>query len=292
MLKFLKNFAKGLGNRIQSLFSKGIDETTLQEFERLLYESDLGASLSAELVEDLRKTPQLQPNQILDLIRSKLLALLGGPCEEPRLGHPHVILLVGVNGSGKTTTVAKLATYHQKKGRKVLIGACDTFRAAASEQLERWAHSCNVDLVKSRMNSDPSAVAFDALAAAKARNCDIAIIDTAGRLQTKTELMEELAKIRRTCQKQIPDAPHETLLVIDATIGQNAIDQAVLFHKFSPLTGIILTKMDGSAKGGIAVALKKQISVPIRWIGTGEQRTDLEIFNSVSFVDALLGSKK
>ncbi|MBU6446836.1 MAG: signal recognition particle-docking protein FtsY, partial [Verrucomicrobia bacterium] len=163
----------------------------------------------------------------------------------------------------------------------------DTFRAAAIEQLETWAKRLGVDFVKSQPNSDPSGVAFDALAAAKARGIDVVLIDTAGRLQTKTELMHELAKVRRICQKQIPDAPHETLLVVDATIGQNAIDQAKTFHQFTPLTGIILTKLDGTAKGGIAIANQKQLTIPIQWIGTGEGAEDLERFDPNSYVNAL-----
>ena len=192
-------------------------------------------------------------------------------------------------GSGKTTSLAKLATHYRNQGKTVLIAAGDTFRAAAVEQLETWARKGDIPLVKSQPNSDPSAVAFDAIAAAKARNLDLVLIDTAGRLQTKTDLMQELAKIRRVCQKQIPDAPHETLLVIDATIGQNALDQAKTFHQFTPITGIVLTKLDSSAKGGIALAIQKELKIPILWVGVGESETDLAPFDADSYLNALLG---
>ncbi len=298
MFKFLKKIASPftrigsrLGQKIRSLFSAKIDESSYEELERLFYEADLGASLSAELVEKvrslLRKDPGMQSEQILQEIRSEILSYFIPP-SPLALSHPHVILIVGVNGSGKTTSVAKLASHFRKEGKKVLIAACDTFRAASVEQLERWAKAIGADLIKSQPNSDPSAVAFDALAAAKAREIDIVLIDTAGRLQTKTELMHELAKIRRICDKQIPGSPHETLLVLDATIGQNALDQAQAFHGFTPLTGIALTKLDGSAKGGIAVAIQKQLHIPILWVGVGEAAEDLQPFDAPTFIDALL----
>lgn len=300
MFKFLKKIATPLtklslhlGQHIRTLFSKKIDESSYAELEQLFYESDLGASLSSELVElvksHLRKSPELGTEAILQIIRQELLSLLG-PAQETSLptARPHVILIVGVNGSGKTTSLAKLAARFQANHLRTLIAAGDTFRAASVEQLERWARATGADLIKSQSNSDPSAVAFDALTAAKARDVDIVLIDTAGRLQTKQELMHELAKMRRICQKQIPDAPHETLLVLDATVGQNAIDQARAFHRFTPLTGIILTKLDGSAKGGIAIVIQKELKIPIRWIGLGESAADLQPFDPVSFVDALL----
>ena len=300
MFQFLKKIASPfakmgsqLGLRIRTLFSKKIDESSYEELERLFYEADLGAALSAHLVEKvkalLKKSPEMTTDQILSEIRTHLLAILG-PSPQPVAiaSHPHVILIVGVNGSGKTTSLAKLAAHYQKQKLKTLIAAGDTFRAASVEQLERWANTIGAELIKSQPNSDPSAVAFDALAAAKARGIDIVLIDTAGRLQTKTELMHELAKIRRICQKQIPDAPHETLLVLDATVGQNAIDQAAIFHSFTPLTGAILTKLDGSAKGGIAIALQQQLHIPVRWVGVGEDAADLQPFDPSAFVNALL----
>lgn len=297
MFNFLKKIASPLakigsrlGGKLRALFSKPIDESSYEELERLFYEADLGVQLAARLVEILRanlsKSPHLSPENLLEIIRQELLSILGPAPQPIPLASPHVILMVGVNGSGKTTSLAKLSSHYAD--RKVLIAAADTFRAASVEQLERWARQTHAEIVKSLPNSDPSAVAFDALSAARARKADLVLIDTAGRLQTKTELMDELAKIRRICQKQVPGSPHETLLVIDATIGQNALDQAIAFHRCTPLTGIILTKLDGSAKGGIAIAIQQQLKIPIRWIGTGEGASDLEPFDPNAFVKALL----
>lgn len=293
--KILSPFSKiksFLSQKIHALFAKGIDEASLEQLEQLFYEADLGAQTAADLVDKVRlfskKKNEPSSEEILQFVKQELLACFP-PLQEPTLKHPHVLLLIGVNGSGKTTSLAKLATHYQEKGKKVLIAAADTFRAAAVEQLETWAKRVGVDLIKSQANSDPSGVVYDALSAAKARNVDVVLVDTAGRLQTKTDLMQELAKIQRVCQKQIPDAPHETLLVLDATVGQNAIDQAQTFHRFTPITGIILSKLDGSAKGGIAVAIQKQLHIPIRWIGTGEGAEDFAPFEPEAYVDALLG---
>lgn len=201
---------------------------------------------------------------------------------------PTCLLVVGINGSGKTTSVAKLAKYYKNKGKKVLLVAADTFRAAATTQLDTWADRVGVDIVKGQMGSDPAAVVFDAMNAAISRGSEIIIIDTAGRLHVKTDLMNELQKIRRICAKIIPDAPHETLLVLDATIGQNAIDQAKTFNKFTPLTGIVLTKLDGTTKGGSGVAIQKECGIPIKFLGLGESFDDLQPFEAQSFADALL----
>lgn len=279
-----------LGSKLRALFSRPLDDAALEKLEQLLYEADLGPTMAAELVEKLRhhirKSPS--PDTFLPFLKEELLKLFG-PKPPVSFKSPHVILMVGVNGSGKTTTLAKLASLYQKEGRSVLIAAGDTFRAAAVEQLETWAKRLNVPLIKSQSHSDPSAVAFDALAAVKARHLDLLLIDTAGRLQTKMDLMQELAKVRRVLQKQIPEAPHETLLVLDASVGQNALDQARTFHQFAPITGIVLTKLDGSAKGGIAVAIQKELKIPIRWIGIGEGEKDLLPFDPESYLDALLG---
>lgn len=293
MFGFFKKILSPFASKIRALFSKAPDESAFEHLEQIFYEADLGAATAAELVDKIRslyrKNPKINTDQILAFVKQELLQ--GLLPYRPVYNAPHVILLVGVNGSGKTTTLAKLASHYARQGKKVLVAAGDTFRAAAVEQLETWAKRVGVELVKSQPNSDPSGVAFDALAAAKARGIDIVLIDTAGRLQTKTDLMHELAKVRRVCQKQIPTAPHETLLVVDATIGQNAIDQAQTFNQFTPITGIVLSKLDGSAKGGIAIAIQKQLNIPIQWVGTGEGAEDLEAFEPESYVDALLGNK-
>ncbi len=283
-----------LGQKIRALFSSGVNEKALDELEKLLYEADLGATTAAELVDQIRqlcrKKGDLTSEEILAHVRKQLLELMGPSKERTSTTTPHVILIVGVNGGGKTTSLAKLASYYRNAGKKVLIAAGDTFRAAAVEQLDAWAKKIGVDLIKAQAKSDPSAVAFDALEAAKARGTEIVLIDTAGRLQTKTDLMAELAKLKRVCHKQIPDAPHETLLVLDATIGQNALDQARTFHQFTPITGIILTKLDGTAKGGIAVAIHSQLQIPVLWVGTGESAEDLAPFDAEGFINALLST--
>lgn len=293
MFSFFRKIKSYLSQKIKDLFSKGYDETAFEGLEQLFYEADLGAETAAALVDQVRafvrKCPDAKTDELLAFVKQELLKILRAPTPVP-LSSPHVILLVGVNGSGKTTTLAKLASFYQKQGKKVLVAAGDTFRAAAVEQLDTWAKRCGVDLVKSKPQSDPSGVVFDALAAALARKTEIVLIDTAGRLQTKTDLMHELAKVRRVCQKQIPDAPHETLLVLDATIGQNALDQVKTFHEFTPITGIVLTKLDGSAKGGIAVAIQKQLNIPIRWVGLGEGAEDLAPFDPKAYVEALLNT--
>ena len=278
-----------------------MDENAFNELEKIFYEADLGAAVAANLVEKIRqfsrKNREAGSEEILALVRKELLLMFTAPNASAPVSAqsstriPHVVLIVGVNGSGKTTSLAKLASHYQSEGKKVLIAAGDTFRAAAIEQLETWAKRIDVDIIKAQPKSDPSAVAFDAIQAAIARKTDIVLIDTAGRLQTKTDLMQELAKVRRVCQKQIPEAPHETLLVLDATVGQNALDQARTFHQFAPITGIILTKLDGSAKGGIVLAITQQLRIPILWVGTGEGESDLAPFHAEDFVAALLAEK-
>lgn len=293
MLNFIKKifspFSKiksQLGAKIRSLFSKGVDESTIENLEQIFFEADLGAKVSTELAEKIRKQKP-DPDAIIPFIKEELHKIFP-PIQPVNLDSPHVILIVGVNGSGKTTSIAKLARYYQKQGKKVLIGAGDTFRAAAVDQLETWAKKIGVDIVKSQSNADPAAVAFDALSAGLARKAEIVLIDTAGRLQNKTDLMHELSKIRRVCQKQIANSPNETLLVIDGTVGQNALDQARTFHEFTPITGIILTKLDGSAKGGIAVSIQKELNIPIRWVGIGEAEEDFIPFDVNAYLDALL----
>jgi fused signal recognition particle receptor len=285
-----------LGNKIKSLFQGPINEEKLEQLEQLLYEADFGVQTSIELTNKIRalhKThPSLTTADYLAALRIEIITLLNKtpthltPLNKTDL--PQVILIVGVNGNGKTTSVAKLAHLFQQNGYKVLIGAADTFRAAAMEQLETWAHRLQVDIVKGNPKSDPAAIAFDAIQAGQARQCDIVIIDTAGRLHTKTPLMQELEKIRRSCKKVSSNAPQETLLVLDATTGQNAIDQAKVFSKFTPITGLILTKLDGTAKGGIVVAIQRELGIPVKFIGTGETLDDLQPFDAESFTNNLL----
>ena len=213
--------------------------------------------------------------------------LAAPPRTHPTPGHPLVYLIVGINGSGKTTSIAKLAHLFKKEGKKVLLAAGDTFRAGAIDQLTLWAEHLNIEIVKASPGSDPSSVAFDGLTAAKSRGADVILIDTAGRLQNKTDLMQELEKIRRVCNKVIPGAPHEIILVIDATIGQNGVEQAKIFNQFTPLTGILMAKLDGTAKGGIILPIYRELGVPIRFVGVGEKVDDLMPFDAVEYVSGL-----
>jgi len=286
--KIRKAFSRtrsALGDKIRTLFRSPLSEATLEELEQILFEADLGSSLSLELVKEVRKS-----DNPIDALKTHAEMILAKP---PRVQGktptttPLVILIVGVNGSGKTTSCAKLARLYQEEGKKVLLAAGDTFRAAAIEQLQTWAERLKLDCIKGKPGSDPAAVIFDALTAAKARGHDIVIADTAGRLQSKSDLMNELAKVKRVIEKVIPEAPHEIFLVLDATTGQNALDQAKIFNEFTPLTGLILTKLDGSAKGGIILSIYHQMGIPIRFIGIGEKADDFVPFEPKSYVDAL-----
>ncbi len=288
---FLKT-RSALGQRIRALFGKPWSDETFAELEQTLYEADLGTEIAADftsyLKSSLRNKAGAPLEEIFTLLRTRAFDILKSPpLVTPLSGHPLVFLIVGINGSGKTTSIAKLAHLFSQQGKKVLLGAGDTFRAAAIDQLSLWAERLKIDIVKAKPGSDPSAVAFDALTAAKSRNVDVVLIDTAGRLQNKTDLMQELSKIKRTCDKVIPGAPHEVILVLDATIGQNALDQALVFHQFTPLTGILLAKLDGSAKGGIVLAIYKKCGIPIRWIGLGESVEDLLLFDPKAYVNDL-----
>lgn len=284
-----------LGTKIRHIFSSTIDEGVLEQLEQLLYESDLGVQASLEITNKIRsfhqENPTAGPEELIIEIRRQIIEALNlhppGLIEISKEEGPCVILIVGVNGNGKTTSVAKLAKRFHDQGKKVILAAGDTFRAAATEQLEIWAEKLNLDIIKGTPKSDPAAIAFDAVQAGKARGADVVIIDTAGRLHTKTHLMQELEKIRRTCKKINPHSPHETLLVLDATTGQNAIDQAKIFNKYTPITGIILTKLDGTAKGGIILGIQQSLGIPVKFIGLGESMEDLEPFNAESFVNAL-----
>jgi fused signal recognition particle receptor len=289
-----------LGTRIKMLFVNPWNEGTFDHLEQILYEADLGSTCALDFVEHikkfLKKNPESSTDKIIETLKEYSLDILNEApkvhAKQVAVGEPLVIFIVGVNGSGKTTSIAKLAHLYQEEGKKVLLAAGDTFRAAAIDQLAIWAERLKCDIVKSLPGSDPSAVVFDALSAAKARGFDVVIIDTAGRLQNKTDLMRELEKIKRVCTKIIPSAPHETILVLDATTGQNAVDQAATFHQFVPLSGIILSKLDGSAKGGIILSIYKQLGIPVRWIGVGEALDDLLPFDAQNYVSALFEMEK
>lgn len=290
--KVLSKTGSLIGSKLRSLFHGPIDETSLDRLEQILYEADLGVEYARELTDKVRKKlksdPSVTSDALIKEMQHEILSHLVMPQpKEIPTQVPHVILIVGVNGNGKTTSLAKLAHHYHQAGKKVIIGAADTFRAAATEQLENWANRLKVDLVKGSPKSDPASVVFDTVSAGLSRQADIILIDTAGRLHTKTPLMQELEKIKRSCKKVIPAAPHETLLVLDATTGQNAIDQARTFHQFTPISGLILTKLDGSAKGGAAIAIQRKLGIPIQFIGVGEGLEDLQPFDPEVFVNAL-----
>lgn len=282
MFSFLKKFS--IGDKLRSLIGKKVDE---EELEELFYQSDLGSELTSELLKKVDHVRGKSTDEVIDVIKKTLIDQLNLIQPKQAAASPCVILIVGVNGNGKTTSVAKLAHHYKNSGKSVILAAADTYRAAATQQLEMWAKKIDCPIVKGQSKSDPASIVFDAIDAAKHRECDYVIIDTAGRLHTKTDLMQELNKIYRVSSKALPGAPHEILLVLDATIGQNGIEQAATFQKFTPLTGLILTKMDGTAKGGIALTIQKKLNLPIRFIGTGEQIDDLKPFDSEAFVASL-----
>lgn len=275
-----------------------IDERFYEELEEILIQADVGVDTSVELVEKLRRvvnerridyTEDLKP-----ILKEEITRLLGpndGSVNETTDGL-RVIMVVGVNGVGKTTTIGKLAHYYKSQNKKVLLAAADTFRAAAIDQLEIWGRRVGVDVIKQSEGSDPAAVAFDALQAARARKVDVLIVDTAGRLHTKSNLMDELKKVRRVMDRAMPGAPHEVLLVLDATTGQNAISQAKLFGEATGVTGIVLTKLDGTAKGGVIIAISQVLTLPVQFIGIGEGLDDLRPFVPAEFADALFGTIK
>jgi len=266
-----------------------IDDEVLEELEELLITSDIGVQTTTELIERIAKAKITDVSQVKTVLKNEILAILDAHRPTPEIADstPHVILVVGVNGVGKTTTIGKLAASARASGKKVLIAAADTFRAAAVEQLGIWAARADAEFVRHKENADPAAVAFDAVAAASARGCDLVLIDTAGRLHTKVNLMEELKKIKRTVAKQLAGAPHETLLVLDATTGQNALSQAKLFNDALGISGLVLTKLDGTAKGGIVIGICSALNVPLQYIGIGEQIEDLRPFDGQQFIDAL-----
>lgn len=288
----------GLQERMDDLLTlaRPVDESALEELEGTLIASDLGVVTSQEIIDRLRQ--QASRQQIRDgvelqrLLKAEMLRILDSVPSGQRAfaGKPEVILMVGVNGTGKTTTTGKLAAYFREQGKSVLLCAGDTFRAAAIEQLEVWSQRAGVEMIRTRQGGDPSAVLYDALQAAQTRSMDVLIVDTAGRLHTKNNLMAELEKIRRTAQRFDANAPHETLLVMDATTGQNGLQQARLFTQAAAVSGIVLTKLDGTAKGGIVIAIARELQLPVRYVGIGEQIGDLIPFDSNAFVDSLLES--
>jgi fused signal recognition particle receptor len=269
-----------------------ITAVTWDELEATLIQADVGATLAAELVSRLRRRAAAEgitrAEALKQALKAELVALLGENRKLQLQHRPTVIALVGVNGSGKTTSAAKLGRYFQRQGKSVLLAAADTFRAAAVDQLAEWGHRLNIPVIAGQPNADPGAVAYDAVMAAKARPVDVLLVDTAGRLQSKYNLMEELKKVTRVIGKALPGAPHESILVLDAVTGQNALSQARGFHEAGGLTGVILAKLDGSAKGGMAFAIRRELGLPILFAGTGEHFDDFAEFDADKFVDGLL----
>ena len=270
-----------------------VDRDFLDELEELLISSDMGVKTSTELAEELetayRYKEVSESDNLMDFLKGKLRDRLSGPEIELMLEteKPTVILVVGVNGTGKTTSIGKLAYLLKQRGLNVMVAASDTFRAAATEQLTIWSKRAGVDIVKHQEGADPAAVAFDAVEAAVARGTDVLIVDTAGRLHTKTNLMKELEKIKRVLQKKIPSAPHEVILVLDSTTGQNAIQQAKIFNEAVDVTGLFLAKLDGTAKGGIVIAIRSEVDIPVKFVGLGEKMEDIEPFDAETFVEGL-----
>ncbi len=288
-----ESFSSRIGDLVA--LTREVDETALEDLETALLTSDIGVQTTTEILEALRDRARHQAieggAELRDLLKEQLRAILEAP-QRPVPSPdapPKVTFLVGVNGTGKTTTSGKLAAWYRARDRTVLLCAADTFRAAAIEQLEVWAKRSGVEMIKTRQGGDPAAVLYDAATAAKARSIGELIVDTAGRLHTKTGLMDELDKMRRTAAKLVPGAPHEVLLVMDATTGQNGLQQARRFTQSAGVTGIVLTKLDGTAKGGIAVAIARELNLPVRFVGVGEKMEDLLEFDAGAFVDALVG---
>jgi len=298
---------KGLEKTKDSVFSKlarvvvgksKVDDEVLDHLEEVLITSDVGVQTTVKIIERIEdrvsKDKFLGTSELNKILREEISELLAENHSEdpsdfsiPSDQKPHVIMVVGVNGVGKTTTIGKLAYQLKKSGQKVVLGAADTFRAAAIEQLEVWSDRADVSIVKQKMGSDPASVAFDTLQSAQKQNADVVIVDTAGRLHNKINLMSELTKVRKVMQKIVPDAPHEVLLVLDASTGQNAIEQAKQFTKATEVSALALTKLDGTAKGGVVIGVSDQFNIPVKYIGVGEGIEDLQVFNKVEFVDSL-----
>ena len=290
----LQKTRKGITEKIdQVLVSFGkIDDELFDELEEILITSDIGIETTLRIIEDLkRKTKEnklTNPGDIKELLKEELIEILAENAPELKVEiSPSVIVVIGVNGVGKTTSIGKIANLLKQNGKKVILAAGDTFRAAAIDQLEIWSNRVGVDVIKQSEGSDPAAVIFDAVQAAKSRKADVLICDTAGRLHTKKNLMEELKKVTRVIERELPGAGRETLLVLDATTGQNAISQAKTFSEVADISGIVLTKLDGTAKGGIVIAIKSELNIPVKLIGVGEKMEDLQKFDAKEFVEAL-----
>jgi fused signal recognition particle receptor len=291
----LERSRQAIGQGLDGLLTLGrpVDEAMLEELEELLIASDLGAADAVDIVSrvraEARRTGALSSQDVRALLRRLLEEALAGSAAPLDLStKPSVMLMLGVNGAGKTTSTGKLAASLRAEGKSVLLAAADTFRAAAVEQLEEWGRRAQVDVIRQGPGADPAAVLFDAVKAATARGVDVLLVDTAGRLHTKSNLMDELSKLKKVVSRQLPGAPHECLMVMEAPTGQNGIQQAKLFHEAVGLTGIVLTKLDGTAKGGIVVRIYRELGVPIKLVGTGEQIEDLQPFDPKSFVDGLV----
>jgi len=293
----LERSRQALGQGLDGLLALGrpVDEAMLEELEELLIAADLGAADAVDIVGRVRaeakRTGALSSQDVRALLRRLLEEALAGSAVPLELStKPSVMLMLGVNGAGKTTSTGKLAASLRAEGKSVLLAAADTFRAAAVEQLEEWGRRAQVDVIRQGPGADPAAVLFDAVKAATARGVDVLLVDTAGRLHTKANLMDELSKLKKVVSRQLPGAPHECLMVMEAPTGQNGIQQAKLFHEAVGLTGIVLTKLDGTAKGGIVVRIYRELGVPIKLVGTGEQIEDLQPFDPKSFVDGLVSA--
>ena len=293
----LERSRQAIGQGLDGLLTLGrpVDEAMLEELEELLIASDLGAADAVDIVSrvraEARRTGALSSQEVRALLRRLLEEALAGSAAPLDLStKPSVMLMLGVNGAGKTTSTGKLAASLRAEGKSVLLAAADTFRAAAVEQLEEWGRRAQVDVIRQGPGADPAAVLFDAVKAATARGVDVLLVDTAGRLHTKSNLMDELSKLKKVVSRQLPGAPHECLMVMEAPTGQNGIQQAKLFHEAVGLTGIVLTKLDGTAKGGIVVRIYRELGVPIKLVGTGEQIEDLQPFDPKSFVEGLVSA--
>lgn len=303
---------QGLNKTKESFFSKlskailgksTVDDSVLDNLEETLITSDVGVETTLKIIERLeeriKRDKYISTSELNSILRAEIATLLRKhdgrfpeDFDSPLPHHPYVVLVVGVNGVGKTTTIAKLSYQYKQAGKKVMLGAADTFRAAAVEQLQLWADRVGVPIVQQGMNADPASVAYDTLQSALSKDMDVVLIDTAGRLHNKVGLMNELGKIRKVMQKLMPDAPHEVLLVLDASTGQNAIEQAKQFTAATDVNALALTKLDGTAKGGVIIGISDQFQIPVRYIGLGEKMTDLQVFNADEFVDSLFDNKK